>query len=1111
MDAIAEHLVYVTQKEIRNLMVNVPPRQTKPVSVNAIVLEKHKGHVPLKEIATGDFVLTHRGRFRRVDSVHEQGVLPLLQLETYRGRLLNLAYDHPVLTTRGWIEAENLVPGDVLAEVHPTEKCGTRSVSNEEARSFGYLIGSRDSYTNKVPDSILRGTEDEIANFLGAYWACAGDLEKKSIDRGDWSISCDSVSKELLMDIQRLLVRMGISSYIIKKTSNLKTQTQSNVYGSYALLITDQDNAARFIKSIPIVHAKGSKGILPNRIHFDRPIKEDILVAIRETAAGECRCLTVEEDSSFTAEDLAVHNSSLVSVLWPVWHWLQNPETQFIFASYDQALVERDAGNSRRLIESGWFRERYATDFYILPDDNRKEMYRNNCGGYRLSTSVNGRATGEGGDIQCFPAGTMVSTECGYVPIERLFKNQLLIKSWDGSKVRLSKQIGFHISSTEKLLVIRIGEVAIKSTPEHPFFVKNRGWVMAQDLKCGDVLYAIDKSNMRSMFKEILSFSRTCNASKNWYFLFSSMLRYFRTWREKPIKEMYRWFNKIVRSLWQWDTRETFRREEKGKKDLFTDMQVNIKKEKFARTSNLFLRNMLICFRIRVWKISKKILFFGMCSYSSQHKNEWEREWQILAWSGIISASEFPSLYKVDNTLSRRLPMPSMFYERGKSWTESGHSSYQLHKDRPQRSELGIPMSFLSRQNARQDIGPSKMDEVLVESIESIDEKCEVFCIDVEKDHNFFANGVLVHNCLDDPHNAQKVESSKVRLSALSWNDNSWRSRNNDPNKSQKVYVGQRSHDSDLFGHTLQLERKRWVVVSLPMEFEVSNRCITYLNDGTGDNHKKEIFRDPRKKEGELLNPSRFNLETVKNEKKAMSDRAWNAQYQQRPEGQQGLILKRNWWRQWIWPEWHKEAGRQRPLPDFFEIIQVYDTALEEGEQNDFTARTTWGFFEHEDSLEDIKTGKISKGEPRVCGMLLDRYKGRPGFPELRELAVESAELTGPDKILIEKKVSGHSLIQELRRKRLPVVGVKVIGDLTFRAHMASLVLEKGCIFYIPRTWSFDTIDSCAKFPLGDHDDDVSSCVMAWQYMRRYHDLMLPDEKNNDTIDPFRWKKVTYA
>lgn len=365
----------------------------------------------------------------------------------------------------------------------------------------------------------------------------------------------------------------------------------------------------------------------------------------------------------------------------------------------------------------------------------------------------------------------------------------------------------------------------------------------------------------------------------------------------------------------------------------------------------------------------------------------------------------------------------------------------------------------------------------------------------------------------DDFHDASTVESDAERNSALSWHDNVWRSRVNNPNTARKLYVAQRTHDSDVMGHVLSKERDRWVVLCLPMEFDVKRKCITYANDGTGPNLKKKIFEDPRKVEGELLNPIRFNKQTARAEKEGgMSDRAWNAQYQQQPEGQGGLILKRAWWRPWTYPVGHKLEGKEMEMPEFFEIIQVYDTALEAKEENDFTARTTWGIFHHSESFTDPSTGRNVAGENRVCAMLLDMLCDRLEYPELRDEMIKSNKEFAPDWILVEKKVSGHSLLQEGRRKSLPMKAVKVHGDLQSRVNEASLMLKKGTIYYVPRSWSFQVINSAAKFPVGDHDDLESTLAMAWQYMRQWHGLQLPDDETPQEIDPFRWKRIkTYA
>ena len=58
----------------------------------------------------------------------------------------------------------------------------------------------------------------------------------------------------------------------------------------------------------------------------------------------------------------------------------------------------RDSVKCRRLIESPWYQERWGDRFALTSDQNTKGRFDNNRSGYRLSTSVGGAATGEGGD-----------------------------------------------------------------------------------------------------------------------------------------------------------------------------------------------------------------------------------------------------------------------------------------------------------------------------------------------------------------------------------------------------------------------------------------------------------------------------------------------------------------------------------------------------------------------------------------------------------------------------------------------------------------------------------------------------------------------------------------
>lgn len=373
---------------------------------------------------------------------------------------------------------------------------------------------------------------------------------------------------------------------------------------------------------------------------------------------------------------------------------------------------------------------------------------------------------------------------------------------------------------------------------------------------------------------------------------------------------------------------------------------------------------------------------------------------------------------------------------------------------------------------------------------------------------------------VDDAHNMKEINSDTIRTGVIDWWRDVMSTRANDPKQAGRVIIAQRGHHQDLPGYVLS--SGNWVHLNLPGYFVPTHRCITKAKKDSkrvvpadpeiwtfGDHvpplkKGQLIFADPRKEANELLTPDRFGPDEMRKLSYELTERGFEAQIQQNPSAHGGNILKEHHWREWV----------DESLPMFDSVIQSYDTAFEEDEESDFSARTTWGVFEWEESLDPkLPWTAQYKGQKRLCMMLLERMNRRMEFPELRRNAMEAAELWKPDKILIEKKASGHSLAQELRRAGLPVARIKNQDSKFVRAHAASLVLERGCVFYVRRNWAMEVITQCGNFPADDHDDMTDTVTQALLWLRkRWSADYLDEDDDNDNLMSYVTKPVrTYG
>lgn len=82
--------------------------------------------------------------------------------------------------------------------------------------------------------------------------------------------------------------------------------------------------------------------------------------------------------------------STLISVLLPAWVWSWWPKCQFLTASYDGNLAERDNWRSLEVMQTDWYCETYAQPNHWMLTKRAANHYRNSAGGERLAVGVGG-------------------------------------------------------------------------------------------------------------------------------------------------------------------------------------------------------------------------------------------------------------------------------------------------------------------------------------------------------------------------------------------------------------------------------------------------------------------------------------------------------------------------------------------------------------------------------------------------------------------------------------------------------------------------------------------------------------------------------------------------
>jgi predicted phage terminase large subunit-like protein len=217
----------------------------------------------------------------------------------------------------------------------------------------------------------------------------------------------------------------------------------------------------------------------------------------------------------------------------------------------------------------------------------------------------------------------------------------------------------------------------------------------------------------------------------------------------------------------------------------------------------------------------------------------------------------------------------------------------------------------------------------------------------------------------------------------------------------------------------------------------------------------------------------------------------WMAQYMQNPTSESSAIVKREWWQIW--------EDDSPPYCDF--TLMAWDTAFEKHNRADYSACTLWGVFYKDDDT----------GTAQANIILLNAFRDRMEFPELKKRALEQYQEWSPDSIIIEKKATGAPLIYEMRAMGIPVQEFTPSrgNDKISRLNAVSDLFASGKVWAPNTHWAEEVIEEVASFPAGEHDDYVDSVSLAMMRFRKGGFIRtLLDE--DDEVPEFRRRRPAY-
>lgn len=719
--------------------------------------------------------------------------------------------------------------------------------------------------------------------------------------------------------------------------------------------------------------------------------------------------------------------TSMCVIFFVAWSFAKNPKCKFIHLSYSEGLVFKNSTEIRDIIASDWFQELWPIEF--KKDSNAKNEWTTSQGGTFYAAPTAGQVTGRGAgaaDINddiasydwlekynalsreieigeegfngCFVAGTLVETIDGPKRIESIRVGDLVssynhkTETLEYKKVEAIREKKGNDFTTIKT---RSGS-EITATSDHRFFDGER-YKQIAEFNRGD-----------SVFKAISQVSKLPDS------VLEAQIR-----AEKSSKTTKRSAaNLLLKRVFSRVYKKAQNRLETREKRL-SNMQGKIS------TSESF----------------NYVLLKGLRKLVAFKKNEGREQSKLQGLTKQVVENGFVQQDALAHS-RERWGLCSV-WNKG----ESTSASYRQEPREQCAREFGDDVQDLSCRT------PQVASDTISELTRDSSREQLVYDLQVEGNHNFFTEGILVHNCIliDDPNKPSDCDSTTMLEKVNSKLNNTVMSRRNSPKKTPILIVMQRLHENDMTGYVLDGGTgEEWHHLCLP---------ALYIDD---NGEEKALWEQ------------KHTLEDLKSLERA-DTKMFAGQYKQLPAPEDGELFKRQNWE------------IVDAVPDGGSRVRGYDLAASTGKDSAATAscliqkvgQTYYILNVQEDRLLPADVNKNILMNASIDGKRVKiSLPQDPGQAGKSQAAYMVGMLTG---YIVEATIES--------------------GSKEERAKAPSSQQAVGNIKLLRGDWNKKFIEQATMFPNGKFKDMIDALSRAFHCVNEFSSGEFDDtDENDDTV-----------